>query len=180
MRTRVGYAGGTKPAPTYVDLGDHSETIQIDYDPTQITYQELLDVFWSSHSPTSRPWAKQYASIIFYHNEEQRRQAEVSLANKAARLGQPLFTEVAPLLEFYLAEAYHQKHSLQQVPELLQEFQGIYPDVQSLVQSTATMRVNSYLGGYGTLARLEEEIADLGLSLAAQNKLMEVVSARAR
>ena len=67
IRTRVGYAGGTTNNPTYRALGDHAETIQVDYDPTQISYEELLEAFWTSHSPTSRPWSRQYASIIFYH-----------------------------------------------------------------------------------------------------------------
>jgi methionine-S-sulfoxide reductase len=178
VRTRVGYAGGATTAPTYAELGDHSETIQIEYDPAQITYQDLLDVFWRSHSPTSRPWSKQYASIIFYHNEEQRRQAEASLASEATSRDQPLFTEIAPFSGFTLAEAYHQKHSLQQVPELFQEFLKIWPDEERFAHSTAAMRVNGYLAGYGTLAELEEEIADFGLSLAAQRKLVEIVAAR--
>jgi methionine-S-sulfoxide reductase len=178
VRTRVGYAGGAQAAPTYADLGDHSETIQIEYDPAQITYQELLDIFWRSHSPTSRSWSKQYASIIFYHNEEQKRQAEASMADEAASRGRPLFTEIAPLTDFYLAEGYHQKHSLQQEPDLLQEFLEIYPDEEHFAHSTAAMRVNSYLAGYGTLAELETEIDGLGLSQEAQRKLVAIVAAR--
>lgn len=70
IRTRVGYAGGSKENPTYYSLGDHSETIQIDYDPTQISYGQLLEVFWNSHNPTYEPWSRQYMSIIFYHSED--------------------------------------------------------------------------------------------------------------
>jgi hypothetical protein len=91
-----------------------------------------------------------------------------------------VYTEIAPFTEFYLAETYHQKHSLQQVSELFQEFQSIYPDEGRLINSTATMRVNGYLGGHGTLAQLEEEIGDLGLSPAAQSRLLEIVAARER
>jgi peptide-methionine (S)-S-oxide reductase len=58
--------------PTYHSLGDHSETIQIEYDPEQISYEELLDIFWSAHNPTARPWSRQYASFVFYHDETQR------------------------------------------------------------------------------------------------------------
>ena len=71
MRTRVGYAGGSKPNPTYRDLGDHSETVQIDYDPSKISYQELLAIFWDTHNPGSRPYSRQYASIVFPHDAEQ-------------------------------------------------------------------------------------------------------------
>ena len=75
VRTRVGYAGGLKENPSYYGLGDHSETIQIDYAPTRISYQELLDVFWSSHNPQQRPWSTQYKSMILYHTDEQKRLA---------------------------------------------------------------------------------------------------------
>ncbi len=177
VRTRVGYAGGSKANPTYYDLGDHSETIQIDYDPTQISYQELLDVFWSSHSPTARPWSSQYASIIFYHNEEQRQLAEAGREREAANRGAPIFTEIIPFSKFYLAEGYHQKYRLQQVPDLLGEFRAIYPEDEDFVNSTAVARVNGYLGGNGTVTALQAEIDDLGLSAAAKDKLLDLLSA---
>jgi peptide-methionine (S)-S-oxide reductase len=180
VRTRVGYAGGTSANPTYRSLGDHSETIQIDYDPAQISYQELLDIFWNSHSPTARPWSKQYASIIFYHDEEQRRMAEASLEREADRRGKPIFTEIIPFSEFYLAEAYHQKYRLQLEPDLLQEFRAIYPDDEDFVNSTAVARVNGYVGGNGTLAALQAEIESLGLSPASQEKLLRILSPPAR
>jgi len=173
----VGYAGGSSTNPTYSDLGDHSETIQIDYDPAQISYQELLDVFWSSHSPTTRPWSRQYASLIFYHNQEQKRLAEASRDRQAAGLGSPIYTEIVPFIKFHLAETYHQKYRLQQVPALLREFRAIYPQDDEFVDSTAVARVNGYLGGYGTLAALQAGIDDLGLSPAVQQKLLELASA---
>ena len=174
----MGYAGGGKPNPTYHDLGDHSETIQIDYDPAQISYQELLDVFWSSHSPTARPWSQQYASIIFYHNQEQKELAEASLDREAARRGDPIYTEIVPFEQFTLAETYHQKYRLQQAPALLRAFREIYPQDEEFINATAAARVNGYLGGYGALAELEEVIADLGLSPAAREQLLDLVSAR--
>jgi peptide-methionine (S)-S-oxide reductase len=176
MRTRVGYAGGTKTAPTYRSLGDHSETIQIDYDPGQVSYEELLDLFWSSHGPTSRPWSQQYASVIFYHNEEQKRQAVETRDREAAKHDGQIYTEVVPFSEFYLAEDYHQKYRLQQVSELAKEFQTIYPDDEDFVNSTAAARVNGYVGGHGTLATLQAELDSLGLSPEAGQKLLEILS----
>jgi peptide-methionine (S)-S-oxide reductase len=176
IRTRVGYAGGTTDNPTYQKLGDHSETIQVDYDPTQISYQELLEVFWSSHSPTNRPWSQQYASIIFYHNEEQRRLAVETKDRRAAETGRRIFTEVVPFSGFYLAEDYHQKYRLQQAPDLMAEFRAIYADSADFVDSTAAARANGYIGGHGTLAALEAEIDGLGLSLAAQERLLDLLS----
>jgi peptide-methionine (S)-S-oxide reductase len=180
VRTRVGYAGGTKDSPTYHNLGDHSETIQIDYDPTQITYAELLDVFWSSHSPIARPWSLQYASIVFYHDEEQKRLAEKSRDHLAAEAGRPIYTEIVPFDRFYRAEAYHQKYRLRQLPDLLAEFEAIYPDADDFVNSTAVARVNGYLGGHGTLDALQAEIDDLGLSPTATKKLLDFASVRGR
>jgi peptide-methionine (S)-S-oxide reductase len=176
VRTRVGYAGGTKENPTYYSLGDHSETIQIDYDPSQISYQELLDVFWDSHSPTARPWSQQYASIIFYHDEEQRRLAQESMARQAERYGRELFTEIVPYTEFYLAEGYHQKYRLQSVAKLAQEFRAIYPEEQDFINSTAVARANGYVGGHGTLDALLAEIDALGLSPETKARLLEILS----
>lgn len=173
IRTRVGYAGGTKENPTYRSLGNHAETIQIDFDPTLVSYEELLDVFWDSHSPTSRPWSQQYASIIFYHDEEQQRLAQETRDREAARRGVPIFTEIVPFSEFYLAEGYHQKYRLQQAGDLLDEFRAIYPDDADFVNSTAAARVNGYLGGYGTLEALQAEFEGLGLSPAAQEALLD-------
>ena len=174
----MGYAGGSKTNPTYRDLGDHSETIQIDYDPTLISYQELLDVFWSSHSPTARPWSQHYASIIFFHNEEQKRLAEASLDREVEARGKTIYTEILPFEQFTLAETYHQKYRLQQAPALLRAFREIYPRDEDLINSTAAARVNGYLGGYGTLAAVEAAMADLDLSPAARQELLDLVSAR--
>jgi len=175
-RTRVGYAGGTKADPTYRSLGDHSETIQIDYDPSVISYEELLEVFWDSHSPTSRPFSQQYASIILYRDEEQERLATQSRDQEATRLGERVFTEIRPFSEFYLAEDYHQKYRLQQAPDLMEQFRTIYPDTADFVNSTATARVNGYVGGNATLADLQVALDDLGLSSEVQRKLLEIVS----
>jgi peptide-methionine (S)-S-oxide reductase len=174
----VGYAGGTKPDPTYRDLGGHSEAIQIDYDPTVISYQELLDIFWSSHSPTARPWSQQYASIIFYHNQEQKELAEESRDREAAGLEDPIYTEIVPFDRFTLAETYHQKYRLQQDRDLKREFRALYPQDEDFINSTAAARVNGYVGGYGTLAALEAALDELGLSQEARQKLLDLVSAR--
>jgi peptide-methionine (S)-S-oxide reductase len=176
IRTRVGYAGGTTVNPTYHALGDHAETIQIDYDPTQISYEELLEVFWTSHSPTTRPWSRQYASLIFYHNEEQQRLAVESKNRKGAETGDTVFTEIMPFSDFYLAEDYHQKYRLRQLPELMAEFEAIYPDSTDFVNSMAAAKVNGYAGSHGTLAALQAEIDGLGLSPAAQQRLLDLVS----
>jgi peptide-methionine (S)-S-oxide reductase len=173
IRTQVGYAGGTKENPTYHDLGDHSETIQIVYDPTRISYEELLDIFWSTHNPTVRPWSRQYASFVFYHDETQRELALKTKAQQEAQRG-TIFTEIVPAGTFYPAEAYHQKYRLQQ-SALMQEFTAIYPNHDDFVASTAAARVNGYLGGAGTCEQLQEEMGSLGLTSAGQDRLKQTV-----
>jgi peptide-methionine (S)-S-oxide reductase len=176
IRTRVGYAGGSKENPTYYSLGDHSETIQIDYDPTQISYRQLLEVFWNSHNPIYESWSRQYMSIIFYHSEEQKRLAIETKESEEARLGRHIFTEIVPFSEFYLAEDYHQKYYLRQEPVLMAEFRAIYPATEDFIASTAVARVNGYVGGYGELATLEKELGLLGLSEAGRQRLLEIAA----
>lgn len=114
-----GYAGGKVPNPTYEQIctgtTQHAEVTQITFDPEIISYETLLEVFWRTHDPTTRnrqgaDVGTQYRSIILTHNEEQRRLAEQSkAATDAAHLWpNPIVTEIAPLEQFYPAEAYHQ------------------------------------------------------------------------
>ena len=112
VRTRVGYSGGKKKDPTYRSIGDHSETIEIDYDPTRISYKKLLSVFWHSHNPTQRSWSQQYKSAIFYHNEEQESLAIASRneLQDSGEYSRDIVTEIAPASTFYMAEEYHQQY----------------------------------------------------------------------
>jgi peptide-methionine (S)-S-oxide reductase len=174
VRTRVGYAGGSSISPTYYNLDGHSETIQIDYDPTKVTYEELLEVFWDSHNPAALPWSRQYMSIIFYHNDEQRQIAVSSKDREAARLGRNIVTEIVPFSGFYLAEGYHQKYYLRQEPGLFQELNAIYPDTGDFTDSKAVARLNGYVGGYGMPETLEKELDSLGLSEAGKMRLLEI------
>lgn len=171
IRTRVGYAGGTSPSPTYGRIGDHAETIQVDYDPTVITYEELLTLFWSSHSPISRASSRQYASIIHYATEVEKLLAEQSLQEQEAALGRKVYTEIIPLTGFTLAEDYHQKYYLQNQVGLMSEFAAIYPVFMDFIDSTAAARVNGYVGRNGSLEQLKAEIGQLGLSDKAQEAL---------
>jgi peptide-methionine (S)-S-oxide reductase len=178
IRTHVGYTGGTTENPTYYNLDGHTETVQIEYDPSRISYQELLDVFWTGHNPARQASSRQYASIVFYHNEDQRRLAQASKEQYETQCDCQVYTEIVPAATFYLAEDYHQKYQLRQSPTFMDVFADIYPDPVDFVNSTAAARVNGYLGGYGTLANLQAEIDDLGLSPEAQEALLEIVQNR--
>ena len=152
VRTRVGYAGGEKKNPTYHDLGDHSETVQIEFDPLRISFKDLLGIFWESHDPAARSWSRQYMSAIFFHDGEQKRMALDTKEQEASRLKQPVVTEVVPYTGFYAAEDYHQKFALQHNADLMGEFRTMYPSFERLVASTAAARVNGHLAGCGRLA----------------------------
>jgi len=126
----------------------------------------------------ARPWSIQYKSIIFYHNDEQKRLAVQTKTAEEARVGSRVRTEIVPFSRFYPAEDYHQKYRLQQVPELIREFRRIYPSPKDLVDSTAAARVNGYLGGKGNCETLRKELPDLGLSSSASEQLWELACAR--
>jgi len=150
----------------------------MDYDPAVISYEKLLDVFWDSHDTSMPSWSRQYMSIIFYHNDEQKRLAEESMKREAGRHRGKILTELVPVKEFYLAEDYHQKHRLRSDSELFRELHIMYPANRDLVNSTAAARINGYLDGYGTLADLEKELPGFGLSPAVGKELTDIVKRR--
>jgi peptide-methionine (S)-S-oxide reductase len=168
----VGYAGGRKPGPTYDDLGDHTETVQVDFDPAVTSYERLLAVFWATHNPCARAGTRQYMSAVFYHDEAQKQLALESLRREEAGRGTAVATEVLPVGTFYVAEDYHQKYLLRREARLLQEFQAMYPGPKDFRDSTAAARVNAYLGGHGSRELIQKELAQLGLTPAARQRLL--------
>jgi methionine-S-sulfoxide reductase len=123
VRTVVGYTGGKEPNPTYEQVSNkqtsHLEAIEITYDPLQISFEQILDIFWRNIDPTQAGGqfadiGPQYRTAIFYHSEEQKRIAEES-RSKLARSGKfskPIVTLLLPASTFYPAEEYHQKYYL--------------------------------------------------------------------
>lgn len=164
VRTRVGYAGGTTSRPTYHDLADHTETVEVDYDPTQVSYRELLEVFWREHDARRPAWSRQYRSVIFVRGPEQRRFAEESRDREEARSGGRIHTAIEPAGPFTRAEDYHQKYRLRGEGDLFAEFQAMYPDPEDLADSTAAARLNGYLAGYGEPEAVNADLPRLGLS----------------
>ncbi|MFH0882197.1 MAG: peptide-methionine (S)-S-oxide reductase MsrA [bacterium] len=116
-----GYTGGTKKNPTYQEVSagatGHREAVEIVYDPAVVDYQTLLKTFWQNIDPTDRGGqfadrGSQYHTAIFYHGDEQRRQAEKSreILGKSGKFDRPIATEILPASEFYRAEDYHQDY----------------------------------------------------------------------
>jgi peptide-methionine (S)-S-oxide reductase len=175
VRTRVGYAGGSTSDPTYSALGDHTETVEVDYDPKGIGYRDLLDVFWQSHNPRYPSTAVQYRSAILYRSDEERLEAEASLELLRRAAGR-LFTSIEPLERFYRAEDYHQKYRLRARRDLMAEFRAMYPIDAEFVDSTSAARVNGWLDGYGSDEEIARDLPRTGLSNAAQRELQASVA----
>jgi peptide-methionine (S)-S-oxide reductase len=161
-------------------LGDHSESIQIEYDPTVISYKDLLKRFWEAHDPSMGSWSTQYKVAIFYQNDEQKKLALETRDEIEATQHIKVQTKIVPFSRFYVAEAYHQKYGLRGDSEFMREFRSIYPSDEALVNSTAAARVNGYLSGYGTAAVLQEEIDSLGLSPEGQHRLLALAKKNVR
>jgi peptide-methionine (S)-S-oxide reductase len=121
LATEVGFEGGTTTNPTYSDVctdkTGHAETVRVTYDPTQVTYQQLLNIFFENHDPTTGDhqgpdYGTQYHSVIFYHDENQKELAEAEKARRDASgeyVG-PIVTRILPAKNFYRAEEYHQDY----------------------------------------------------------------------
>lgn len=119
--TAVGYLGGNLPNPSYRDVctgkTGHAEVVQLEYDPSQVTYEELLNHFWSLHDPTTLnrqgpDIGTQYRSAIFFHSVEQQKIALEAKAKleKLGRFKKPIVTEITAASQFYRAEEYHQRY----------------------------------------------------------------------
>ena len=117
----VGYEGGSTDNPSYQDVctgqTGHAEVVEVDYDPVKISYDELLEVFWNIHDPTTLnrqgpDIGTQYRSAIFFHNEDDEKKAELSKSSKQSEGTYPdgIVTEITPHETFYRAEEYHQKY----------------------------------------------------------------------
>jgi peptide-methionine (S)-S-oxide reductase len=121
LSTQVGYSGGHVANPSYREVctgkTGHAESVRLEYDPDLISYEELLEVFWDIHDPTSSnrqgpDIGSQYRSVIFYHDEDQRKSAKKSVARlqRSGEYKRDIVTEIVPAAEFYPAEDYHQRY----------------------------------------------------------------------
>lgn len=119
--TAVGYEGGTMQNPTYKDVctdrTGHAEVVQVQFDPARVSYEQLVELFFDLHDPTTRnrqgpDYGSQYRSAIFYHTPEQQHAAEQikERFDKGGRFPRPIVTQIVPAAEFYRAEEYHQRY----------------------------------------------------------------------
>jgi peptide-methionine (S)-S-oxide reductase len=136
-----GFAGGTTENPTYEEVctgqTGHAEVIQLQFDPSVISYEKLLEIFWEAHDPTTlnrqgNDAGTQYRSIILYSDDAQKRAAEKSKAVAAKHFSSPIVTQIVPLTKFYSAESYHQDYYNQHTHQTYCQF-IIRPKLQKLL-----------------------------------------------
>jgi len=160
MTSQVGYTGGTSKQPTYRNMGDHTETVEVTYDPSVISYEKLLEFFWKSHNPftKSRP---QYMSAIFCHGQNQMNLAKSSMADVQKQYAQPITTVIKTAEDFFTAEEYHQKYLLRQHPKLLRSL-NLSP--ANILTSFAATKLNAFVNNDASRTHVDQVCHELALS----------------
>jgi peptide-methionine (S)-S-oxide reductase len=145
--------------PTYRKMGDHTETVQIDFDPAVLSYEEVLRHFWRNHYPNRDEYkGRQSISLLRFHDARQKAAIEQVKMEMEAELGEAIETEIALFTDFTPAEARHQKYYLKRYPKVLDQLKDLYPDEQLLEGSTFAARLNGFVKGYGNREALKREI----------------------
>lgn len=164
----MGYTGGETPEPTYRAMGDHTEALQVDFDPRVLSYEQLIERVWSAHDPTWAHGGTQYRPAVWFHDATQHKIALATGRAAASARGGALATAIEPLGTFTRAEDYHQKYSLRHVRALEDELVERFGSDRSMVDSTVAARVNGLLRGCGDL---ESMLPTLALSPRAEEAL---------
>ncbi len=165
--------------PTYRNMSDHTETIQLDYDPLTISYEELLDEFWSNHRAVQHGYGgRQYMSLLLFHHEKQKTIAKNVKNNWEKQLKVKIETEISPYSMFFIAEDYHQKYYLKRRPSTVETLSPLFPTHEALIHSTLAARLNGFVKGFGTLLAIKKEIEEMeNLSPDKKTKMIDVMSA---
>ena len=178
LRTRVGYAGGTLPNPTYRSIGDHSETLEIDFDPEVICYSDILTLFWDSHDAVKdRNYkGRQYLSLLFYHNSEQQKIADEVKIKWEKKYNKQIQTELLPYTHFYRAEDHHQKYFMKRYPKALEAVSNLFPTYTDYIDSTIAARLNGFVREYGLLSDIKKELEFWGLNDSEKHTLQKLLT----
>ncbi len=150
IRTRVGWGRG-------------AEVVQVDFDPEELSYQALLNHFWSLHNPCSNNGSRLYARLIMTHTPGQERIARASLAQQEKRRGRKVTTLIEPV-RFSLAQDSDQKYHLRNSREAFREVSRHYPNFRQVIDSRAAARLNGFLAGRGSARQRQRELPLLGVS----------------
>ncbi|AEH39088.1 peptide-methionine (S)-S-oxide reductase [Halopiger xanaduensis] len=147
VRTRVGYAGGTKPDPSYDVIGDHTEVVQLEYDPDQLSFGNLLEWAFAEHHPYKQPKKRQYQRIVFTETADQRAQLRSYLADSEFDR-ETIETRFEALEDFHVAEEYHQKFQLRGKRWITEAFDSAGYDATAVRESPAAAKLNAHVAGH--------------------------------
>ncbi|SFE89052.1 peptide-methionine (S)-S-oxide reductase [Paenibacillus catalpae] len=176
IRTRVGFAGGTSEAPTYRRMGDHTETVELQFDPALVTYEELLELFWNNHNPYNINGYKdrQYQSLLLYRDGSQEEAFRRIKSRIEADKGS-LDTELSPYQNFYPAESNHQKYYLKRFPDAVLKLSTLYPTGEELENATLAARLNGVAKGFLNMERLQHELEQWPISASERTELISLI-----
>ncbi|WP_308635790.1 peptide-methionine (S)-S-oxide reductase MsrA [Paenibacillus silvisoli] len=177
IRTRVGYAGGTVDNPTYRQLGDHTETVEMDYDTRILSLENVLDVFWSNHNPINinEYKGRQYQSLVLYRGQVQLNVIQNVMKIRDEQGKRKPDTEIAPYYRFYPAEDRHQKYYLKRYPNAIEELSKLFPSPQELTNATLAARLNGLAKGYTNLQTILEEIRTWPISEEEKGNMLHLI-----
>ena len=172
--TASGYAGGDKKDPSYHNLGNHTETVRISYDPEQISWSDLLDIYWESHNPNSRAASKQYSSIIFVNDSHQEKTVQKFLDKKKEITAKEVYTTTQKLDKFHEAEDYHQNYVFSQDLNLKQFRKSLLNAGERLTYSRLLTKLNAYSQGELEKKKMIEELEDSYLKVKKPELIAEI------
>ncbi|MCR8630242.1 peptide-methionine (S)-S-oxide reductase MsrA [Paenibacillus radicis (ex Xue et al. 2023)] len=177
IRTRVGFAGGTKANPTYRQLGDHSETVEMDFDSGIIRLETILNMFWSSHNPININDYKgrQYRSLVLFRDQEQHRVIQDVMRNSVEQGNGMPDTEVAPYTSFYPAKERHQKYYLKRYPDAIDKLKALFPSDEALTNATLAARLNGLAKGYTNMEKIINEIRTWRIYSEEQEEIIQLI-----
>jgi peptide-methionine (S)-S-oxide reductase len=147
VRTRVGYAGGTKRDPTYHSLGDHTEVFQVEFDPGSIAYRDLLEIVFNSQNPQHQTRKTQYQNVVLVATAAQQATLNEFLTTQGLT-ADGIGTRIEQLSRFYVAEDYHQKYRLRSVTSLMDAFEAAGYGDDELRESSIAAKLNGYAAGH--------------------------------
>jgi len=147
VRTRVGYAGGTTPDPSYEVIDDHTEVVQVEYNPDRLSFTDLLEWAFSEHQPLRQPKKRQYQNIVFTETLEQREQLQAFL-DESEFDRERIATRFEEVTEFYVAEDYHQKFQLRGKRWITDVFEEANYDTEAVRESPAATKLNGHAAGH--------------------------------
>ncbi|MDR6553153.1 peptide-methionine (S)-S-oxide reductase MsrA [Paenibacillus qinlingensis] len=177
VRTRVGFAGGTTDHPTYREMGDHTETVEIVFNSDLLSLENLLNVFWSNHNPTNINDYKgrQYTSMVLYRDSNQQSAAQHVLTNREQQGNSKIDTEIAPYTTFYLAEDRHQKYYLKRYPDAIDKLRTLFSTDEELTNATLAARLNGLAKGYTNMDSIVSDIRTWPISTQQQEKMIRLI-----